>query len=116
MTGIAGVLPGRHRRRFIDGKFALANQNAGQGRDHRFGRGIAEDRRIDAIAGRVALRDDVAILDDHDRLGVAERQLLGLGKRAIERTLQIRIRWLDHRSSGDLGQQRALLLTQRRRH
>jgi hypothetical protein len=113
MAGIAGVLPRRDRGRFIDVEFALANKNACQCRGHRFGRGIAKDRRVDAIARRIALRNDVAVLNDDDRRGVAERRLLRLREGAIERALEVRIGGLDRRRSGDLGQQCALRLASR---
>ena len=74
--GIAGALPRRDRRR-LDRSFSapLRTRMPVERRDHRFGRGEAEQRRIDAVAVGITLGDDAAVLHDHDRPGVAKRRL-----------------------------------------
>ena len=114
MAGIAGALPRRDRRRPVERQLALAHENADQRRDHRLGRGEAEDRRVDANALRIALGDDAAVLDHDDRLGVAERRRRGLGEGAIERGGKLRRRGRNHRWPGDLRQQRRLRFVCRR--
>ena len=106
MPGIAGALPGGDGRRLIERQHSLAHENPCQRRHHRFGRGEAEDRRIDAIAIRIAFADDTSIPDHHDRLGAAEWRLFRLGESAVECCGKLRGLRRDNRRSGDLGQSR----------
>jgi hypothetical protein len=85
LRGSPAPPPRRDRRRLIEHQRALADQNAGQRRDHGLGRGESEDRGRDAIPLGIAFGDDMAVPHHDDRLGVAARPLLGLGEGAIER-------------------------------
>ena len=70
---IIGVLPRCDRYRLVQLQRALAHQDAGERRDHRFGGGESEQRRIDADAVGMTLGYDVGVFENHDRLGSARR-------------------------------------------
>jgi hypothetical protein len=65
----------------------------------------ADQLRVDAAAGRIALGDDLAVVEDHDRLGRALRCAVGLREGAVERGLENRVRRLDHLGTGNRRQQ-----------
>ena len=82
--GIIGALPCCDRHRLVQLQRALAHQDAGERRDHRFGGGEAEQWRIDADAVGIALGDDAAVLHHHDRAGVARCRFVRFRKGAVD--------------------------------
>ena len=110
---IVSAAPFRNRRRHRGRDKALLGEDADQRVDHRLGHGEAEQRRIDADAGRITLGDHLAVVNHDDRLGAAERRRRRLLEGMIERRLQRRIGWFDHSGAGNLGKQRRRLRLQR---
>jgi len=81
---ILGIAPGRNPRWCLDCELFLPYQDADQRIGDRFGHRPADLRRLGAIARRLAFGDDVAVVQDHRRLGPAMRAALGLGELAVE--------------------------------
>ena len=82
-------------------------QDADQGVDHGFGQGEAEQRRIDADAGRHNVRQSRAGMHHDHRLGSPNGGRGGLLEGMIERGFQGGIGWLHNTGAGDLRQQAA---------
>ena len=112
---IVGALPRCNRHRLVQLQRALAHEDAGERRDHRFGGGESEQRRIDADAVGITLGNDATILHDHDRPRMARRRLVRLGKGAVERGSQLRRLRRDDGWTGDVRQQRRLCIGCRHR-
>ena len=93
---IVGAAPFRYRRRHRGRDQTLLRQDADQRVDHRLGHGEAEQRCIDADAGRIAFGNHLAVVHHDHRLGPAERRCRRLLEGMIERRLQRRIGWFDH--------------------
>src|SRR5882724_7722484 len=111
MAGIILALPSGDGHRLVARELALTHQDSDQRRDHRLGRGEAEDRRIDAVTVRVTFGDDAAIPDHDDGLGATEWRLGSLGKRAVERCDKLWIFGRDQGGPGEFWQQRGLRMS-----
>jgi hypothetical protein len=102
-------LPFRHRRGQLDRQLALPHQNADQRVQHRFGQRVAQERRIDAVARRIALGDHPAVVQHDHGLGAPIWRPIGLGEGAVERRGEARIARCHDIRTGDLRQDRYAL-------
>ncbi len=80
--------PLRHRCAHGDVDPALARQDAEQRVDHRLGDRMSRQLRRDAVALRIALGNDAAVLHDDHRRGDAGRRARSLGEGGIDRGFQ----------------------------
>jgi hypothetical protein len=102
VSRILGIAPGRDRRWCLDCELFLPHHDADQRVSDRFGHRPADLRRLGAIAGRIALGDDVAVAQDHHRLGPAMRAALGLRELAVECGFEGGVDRIDGQRHGDV--------------
>ncbi|WP_407167766.1 hypothetical protein [Bradyrhizobium sp. ORS 111] len=65
----------------------------------------SEQLRVDANSRRIALGDDLTVVNHHHGLGPARHFSCGLLERVIERSHERGVRRLDNRRRGDVRQQ-----------
>src|SRR5581483_3937368 len=72
--------------------------------DDRLRHRVAKQGSVDIDFGRIALSDDLAVMDDDDRLGTATGAAIGLGEGAVECGLELIVLRRDHVRPADVRQ------------